>query len=270
MTDVLTVSSLRKSYDGRSVLHGLSFHVRSGETVALLGANGAGKTTTLECIEGVRRPDGGSVQVRGRLAAQLQTGSLPAFLRGSELIELFARSNRVQPDRALAARLGVDAFAGRQYRAMSTGQQRRLQLVLALMRRPDLLLLDEPTAGLDVEGRLSVHAEIAALRSQGTAVLLSTHDLTEVKDLCDRLILLRGGTVAFDGTPAEFSDSAGMPAVLRIRTPLGTESFPAEGDLGAVLADLLPQFRQRDLPILDVQVERGTLEEQFMKLAEGE
>ncbi|MBD5559313.1 MAG: ABC transporter ATP-binding protein [Clostridia bacterium] len=264
----LTVSGLEKSYDGRSVLNGLDFEVNRGEIVALLGVNGAGKTTTLECVMGLRRPDAGSVRVDGTLAAQLQTGSLPDYLRGRELLELFSRWNGRPVDPALAARLGAEGFLERQYRTMSVGQKRRLQLMLALMREPALLLLDEPTAGLDIEGRIAVHQEILAKRDQGAAILLSTHDLTEAKDVCDRLILLRDGQIAFAGTPAEFADAAGRPASVCVRTPQGKECLPA-ADIAHALAELLQRLSGRNVPVLDVWVERGTLEEQFIELTKG-
>lgn len=270
MTETLAVRGLRKKYGNRDILNGLDFSVQAGEIVALLGPNGAGKTTTLECIEGVRRPDAGKVTVRGRLGAQLQTGALPGFLRGREVLELFARSGGIPFGPQLLEKLDVDALADRQYRVMSTGQKRRIQLAVALMREPDLLILDEPTAGLDVEGRLAVHQKIAELRDAGRAILLSTHDLAEVRELCDRLILLRDGRIAFDGTPETFADSAEIPGTIRIRTTAGTESFPADGDLGAALLALLPDFQEKGLPVLDIQVERGTMEEQFMKHVGGD
>lgn len=269
MGSCIKAENLSKSYGGRPALQDVSFSVGAGEVTALLGVNGAGKTTTLECLEGVREPDSGRIEIQGRLAAQLQSGSLPDFLRAEELVRLFARWNKVKPDPEMLHRLEIGRLSGKQYRSMSTGQKRRLHLALALLRQPDVLLLDEPTAGLDVEGRLAIHEEIRRLQGRGTAVLLATHDLSEVQELCGRLILLREGTVAFTGTPKEFSDQASMPASVCVRTPEGTESLPAGADAAPALAELLERCRQRDLPVLEVWTERGSLEEQFVKLAKG-
>lgn len=265
MTERLAISGLRKRYGEQEVLRGVDFNVHDGEIVALLGINGAGKTTTLECIEGIRKADAGTVHIEGSFSAQLQTGALPEFLKGSEILELLARWNGRPLDRA---RTGLGPVLGKQYRTMSTGQKRRLLLAAALLSDPDLLLLDEPTAGLDVEGRQSMHDQIKALRAEGKAILLSTHDLAEVREICDRIIMLRDGIVAFDGSPEAFADTSGIPATVHIRTRSGTESFPADS-VAARLLELLPQYEKRNQEVLDVRVERGTMEEQFLKLSKG-
>lgn len=268
MSERLIVSDLKKTYGDKQVLCGIDFHVEDGEIVALLGANGAGKTTTLECIEGVRNPDSGSVRVEGRFSAQLQSGSLPDYVRGAEILELFSRRPEKPSPQDLVGRLRLDGLLSQQYRQMSVGQKRRLHLALALLPNPDLLLLDEPTAGLDVEGRTDIHREITALRDRGKAVLMATHDLGEVREICDRIIMLRDGTVAFDGTPQQFADNAAVPAVVYIRTSQGSEVLSAE-NVAAALIEALGRCQQQNLPVLDVRVERGTMEEQFIRLSKG-
>ena len=167
MSCAIRVEGLQKSYAGRAVLKGLTFTVEQGEIFALLGVNGAGKTTALECIEGLRRQDGGSAVVWGKAGIQLQSASLPAHIRPMEAVALFAKWNGTKPDAAMLDALGIGGMKKTQYGALSTGQKRRLHLALALTGRPDVVFLDEPTAGLDVEGRVALHAQIRALQAQG-------------------------------------------------------------------------------------------------------
>ena len=167
MTVALQVEGLRKSYGKKEVLKGIDLCVHKGNIFALLGVNGAGKTTTLECIEGLRKYDGGSIAINGRMGIQLQSASLPAHIKGMEAVHLFAKWNKAAVDPSMLAALGVNDLASKQYREMSTGQKRRLHLALALISDPDIVFLDEPTAGLDVEGRISLHEYIRTLKAQG-------------------------------------------------------------------------------------------------------
>lgn len=146
MSCAIRVEGLQKSYAGRAVLKGLTFTVEQGEIFALLGVNGAGKTTALECIEGLRRQDGGSAVVWGKAGIQLQSASLPAHIRPMEAVALFAKWNGTKPDAAMLDALGIGGMKKTQYGALSTGQKRRLHLALALTGRPDVVFLDEPTA----------------------------------------------------------------------------------------------------------------------------
>ena len=166
MKEAIQVNELRKSYGDHAVLKGLTFHVAKGEVFALLGVNGAGKTTALECMEGLRKYDGGSVVADGRMGIQLQSASLPSHIRPMEAVRLFAKWNRVEADRSMLASLGIQELAKKQYADLSTGQKRRLHLALALISDPDIIFLDEPTAGLDVEGRSSLHDQIRKLKAR--------------------------------------------------------------------------------------------------------
>ena len=269
MTHAVQVRNLRKSYGKNEALRGVDLDVGQGEVFALLGANGAGKTTALECIEGLRRYDGGSVSVRGRTGIQLQSASLPAYIRGKEAIRLFAKWNRTSPDRAMLAALGAEALADKQYREMSTGQKRRLHLALALTGNPDILFLDEPTAGLDTEGRLSLHACIRALKGRGKTVLLSSHDMAEVESLCDGIAILLGGRITFAGTAGELADRLGTCYSVRIKTNLGLEEFEVE-DIEKELPAILRACREKNAAIKDIQVDRGSLERHFVRITKGE
>ena len=187
------------------MLRGLTFHVKRGEIFALLGVNGAGKTTALECIEGLRRPDAGDITVDGRMGIQLQSASLPAHIRPMEAVRLFAEWNKAAADPSMLKSLGIPGLNKKPYAALSTGQKRRLHLALSLIGDPDVVFLDEPTAGLDVEGRLSLHDQIRELKARGKTIVLASHDMAEVETLCDRLAILHDGAVAFIGTVPELA-----------------------------------------------------------------
>lgn len=283
MEHAVTVRALRKSYGGREVLHGIDLCVRRGEIFALLGANGAGKTTTLECLEGVRRCDAGEIRIEGGRGVQLQSASLPKNLRAGEALVLFSRWAGAAVDRDQLTRLGIDAFEKRQYRELSTGQKRRLHLALALVGNPEVLFLDEPTAGLDVEGRAALHAEILRLRDRGATILLTSHDMAEVAQLCDRIAILKEGEIAFLGTAAELTRQNSAAARLRVRFSAAPELqgcracrlcgeehgemiFEAP-DLTAALAELAALASQQEAQILDVATEHASVEERFLDIA---
>ena len=265
MSYAVKVENLKKSYGDHTVLKGLSFHVKKGEVFALLGGNGAGKTTTLECVEGLRRYDSGAIAVNGRVGIQLQSSSLPAHIRPLEAVRLFAEWNRVKADTATLAALGINSFAKKQYLELSTGQKRRLHLALALLGDPELLFLDEPTAGLDVEGRVSLHSQIRRLKAEGKTILLASHDMAEVESLCDRLAILKDGSLVFCGTAAELTAKSGSRYTISIKTEQGDESFFADNIADAML-DLLEGYRQKGIAVLDIKTDRGTLEQHFMEL----
>ena len=165
----------------------IDFQVKKGEIFGILGVNGAGKTTTLECIEGFRGYDYGEITVDGKIGIQLQSASLPAYIKAGEAVRLFAEWNHAKPDPVRLSELGIQELEKKRYVELSTGQKRRLHLALALTGDPDILFLDEPTAGLDVEGRISLHKEIFRLKEQGRTIIMASHDMTEVENLCSAL-----------------------------------------------------------------------------------
>ncbi|MDE6690933.1 MAG: ABC transporter ATP-binding protein [Clostridia bacterium] len=209
MDNIIEIKDLRKSYGANAVLKGINLTVRSGEIMALLGVNGAGKTTTLECVEGLRSYDSGTVTVNGKIGIQLQSSALPAHIKPMEAVKLFAKWHKTALDGDMLKALGIDGLTKKKYADLSTGQKRRLHLALALIGNPDIIILDEPTAGLDVEGRVSLHEQIRALKSQGKTIILATHDMAEVEDLCDRIAVLTDGEIVFVGTVDEFTGSGG-------------------------------------------------------------
>lgn len=268
MNDAIRVTGLKKSYGGHAVLKGLNFHVVQGEIFALLGVNGAGKTTALECVEGLRRYDDGTVTVDGKVGIQLQSASLPDYMKPLEAVKLFAKWNKAEVDPDLLKALGIDELAKKRYIQLSTGQKRRLHLALALISNPDIVFLDEPTAGLDVEGRVSLHDQIRRLKEEGKTIILASHDMAEVETLCDRIAILNHGELVFCGTVAELTAKVGRRYTIYIRTGQGEESFEAE-NIGDTMLTLLEGFKQRGVEILDIRINRGTLEQHFIEIARG-
>lgn len=211
---IVTVRGLRKSYGDRVVVDGIDLDIHRGEVVGLIGANGAGKTTTVECIQGLRRPDAGTLRVlgcnpvrdparvRAMIGSQLQDSALPDRLRVGEAVALFA-TGRARDRHELLERFGLTARCKAAFATLSGGERQRLFLVLALLNRPRLVVLDELTQGLDPAARRDVWAAVARLREEGTTVLLVTHELDEAEALCGRVIAMRSGRVLDQGRPAE-------------------------------------------------------------------
>ena len=269
MNEAIKISNLTKSYGTHAVLKGLDFCVKQGEIFALLGINGAGKTTFLECIEGLRTYDSGSITINGIMGIQLQSASLPKYMKALEAVKLFAKWNRTPLDKAALDALGIYKLAKMQYCQLSTGQKRRLHLALALTRNPDILFLDEPTAGLDVEGQISLHEQIRQLKAIGKTIILASHDMAEVENLCDRIAILSGGKLAYIGTVEQLGKTIGKHYNITIQTENGTEKYESE-NIGDSLLSLLMQYKEKGETITDIQINRGSLEQHFIKIAKGE
>lgn len=269
MKQAIQVFQLQKSYGDNEVIKGLSFEVEKGEIFGILGVNGAGKTTLLECIEGFRRYQRGTVKVGGTIGVQLQSASLPAYIQAGEAVQLFARWKKARIDDRTLSRLGIDALMEQRYAALSTGQKRRLHLALALLGDPDVLFLDEPTAGLDVEGRISLHAQIRRLKEKGTTIVLASHDMAEVEALCSRIAILHRGRLAFVGTTEALAQKVGKRYSIKISTARGEDSYEAD-DIADSLLRILTAYRKTHTAIEDIKVDRGTLEQHFIQLAKGE
>ncbi|MFJ9544038.1 ATP-binding cassette domain-containing protein [Streptomyces sp. NPDC101225] len=212
---VIEVTDLRKSYGGRPVVDGISFAVEEGEIFGVLGPNGAGKTTTVECVEGLRVPDGGRVRVTGLdpvadharvsrvLGAQLQQSELQAKLTVREALELYASFHPGPLDWApLAERLGLTARLTTRFAQLSGGQKQRLFIALALIGNPRVVVLDELTTGLDPRARRNTWQLIEDVRAGGVTVLLVTHFMEEAQRLCDRIAVIDRGRVAALDTPS--------------------------------------------------------------------
>jgi ABC-2 type transport system ATP-binding protein len=227
------IRGLVKQYGGRAVVAGLSLSAGQAQVTAILGPNGAGKTTTIETCEGYRRPDGGTVSVLGldpvrdaralrpRVGVMLQAGGVPTAARAAEYLRVQARFYAHPLDPAgLLATLGLEGCGKTPYRRLSGGQQQRLSLAAAVIGRPELVFLDEPTAGLDPQARHATWDLIEGLRAAGTAVILATHYMEEAERLADQIVIVDGGQVVADGTPRELCGSAGQ---LRFRAEPGLD-----------------------------------------------
>lgn len=279
----INIEKLVKNYGNNAVIRAISFTVYKGEIFALLGTNGAGKTTTLECIEGIRKYDSGKIAVDGSIGVQLQSSSLPENIKVMEALKLFSKWNKVSLNLELIDRFGLRELKNKQYKEMSIGQKRRLHLALALIDDPDIVFLDEPTAGLDVEGRVALHSEIRRLKSQGKTIVMASHDMAEVESLCDRIAILKDGKIAFLGTAQQLIAEMGSESKILLKTAKRFEvqnlhSSLYEGvegeylvyitrNIGTALLELLEYAKQTQNPVLDVKIERTTLEERFMSIA---
>lgn len=294
----LTVAGLWKRYGAIEAVCGVSFEVAAGEIFGLLGPNGAGKTTTLECILGLREPDSGSIRIDGLelrrharqakllVGAQLQAATLQDKITPRQALDLFGS---FYPRRFAAAellrRFGLEDKADAPFATLSGGQRQRLFLALALVNRPTLLVLDEPTAGLDPQARRNLRALIREMSTEGRTVLLSTHDLEEAAQLCSQVAILDCGRIVAVAAPDELIGRARSPVRLVVRTapPLAkaiVDSLPdvlgAAASDGAwildtrapsrLLADLVRRADETGAELLDVQLRRPSLEDVFIEL----
>jgi ABC-2 type transport system ATP-binding protein len=282
MNNAIVIKGLTKSYGTKQVLKGIDLQVGEGEIFALLGVNGAGKTTTLECMEGLRHYQGGEIVLGGRLGVQLQSTALLPQLQALEAIKMFALWHQFEIDMDYLQRLGILEFKHQAYQALSTGQKRRLHLAIAMLGDPDIVVLDEPTAGLDVEGRLALHQEIRAIKAKGKTIIMASHDMAEVEALCDRIAIIKDGSVIFVGDASALRQQV----VNRHRIKLygsGVVQFDhlagvtliSEADgyyqlevdsLRDGLLKIMMVVSEQGMVLNDLQVEQVSLEQCFMSL----
>ena len=293
----IEVTDLTVRYGDRVAVNGLSFQAMPGQITALLGPNGAGKTSTVETLEGYRRPTAGSVRVLGldpvaehrqlvaRIGVMLQSGGVATGMRPAEALHLSASyyDNPIDPDELLDL-VGLADHRSSTWRSMSGGEQQRLSLALALIGRPDVAFLDEPTAGIDPAGRQLIRRIISELRDRGVAVLLTTHDLEEAEKLADHVVIIDHGVVLADGTPTELMRAAqgddvrfGAPSGLDVAS-LGerigavvTEASPGEYVVAsaatpAMVAAITAWLAEMNLPLADLRAGRQRLEDVFLRL----
>jgi ABC-2 type transport system ATP-binding protein len=291
---VIEVNDLIKRYDGRPVVDGVSFTVERGEIFGILGPNGAGKTTTVECVEGLRTPDGGTIRVLGmdaadpelrhRLGAQLQESQLPEKITVREAMELYASFYRQPADwRALLDTLGLRAKENEQFRRLSGGQKQRLSIALSLVGAPEVAVLDELTTGLDPQARRDVWELIEGIRATGVTILLVTHFMEEAERLCDRLALIDSGRVVALDTPGgivstvdkeqriRFLPSAPLDDALLTALPEVTgltrsgRQIVVTGN-GNLLHAVTSVLARNQIIAADLRVEQTTLDDAFVAL----
>ena len=295
--EAVVVQGLVIRYGSTVAVDGVSFTARSGAVTTVLGPNGAGKTSTVEHLEGYRPSAGGRTRVLGldpiadhrrltaRVGVMLQDGGIPTAIRPGELLRQYAGFFERPLDPAeLLTRVGLGHRAGTAFRRLSGGEQRRLSLALAIIGRPEVVFLDEPTAGIDLEGRDAVREVVAQLRDDGVCVVMTTHDLDEAERTSDHVVIIDRGRVVAAGAPAElvrptdvdhilFGAPAGLPTD-ELGVHLGAEvtevtrgeyrvaMAPSPANVAAVTSWLAA----RDLPLEDLRAGRQRLDDVFRRL----
>ena len=288
------VDQLRVSYGTRVAVDGISFHADAGEVLAILGPNGAGKTTTVEALEGYRHPDSGSVHVLGldpvaahrevssRIGVVLQRGGIYPMMHADRALQLFAAyyPDPRDPEELLDV-LALRDVAKTPFKRLSGGEQQRLALGLALVGKPEVAFLDEPTSGVDPAGRIAVRDIIATLRADGVCVVLTSHELDEVERLADRVVIIDHGRVVAEGRPDEITEAAAV----RFASAPGLDTAALSGVLGMVVTEasaglyavdgsptpqgvaaLASWLADRDLALGSFEAGRESLEDLFMRV----
>jgi len=298
----LSVRGLSKRYDNVQAIQGISFDVPAGEIFGLIGPNGAGKSTALECILGLCKPDAGSIRVRGIdirdgsgrakeiIGAQLQSSGLPDAMTPRQALGLFASFYRraARPE-LLIERFGLSEKAGTRYASLSGGQRQRLSLALAFINEPEIVILDEPTAGLDPGARRDLHELIAMQRTAGRTIVLSTHYLDEARFLCDRIAMISGGSlVALDSPETLVARSSTHPQIEartmpelsedEVRSLPGAAGCTRDGTLWRIgttslnltVAALGAMAEAKGVELRDLRIRRPTLDDVFHELSGAE
>jgi ABC-2 type transport system ATP-binding protein len=294
---VICVREFRKVYGSFTAVDGITFSVERGQIFGLLGPNGAGKTSTLECLEGIRKADGGSLEVlsidpsreprhlSSLIGVQLQTSALPPTMTAREAMKFFCAYHGVAPRYDLLEQLGLEEKINTQYSQLSTGQQRRLSLTLAIAHQPPVLILDEPTAGLDVGSRSTLHNLMGELKEKGTTILLATHDMAEAEKMADWVAILLRGQIVAAGSPREITATGSGLTRISVRTDESllhntNNNFPAvqqwsikeeyavyySNDPGPTVTALLEFIKHHNDRLIDLRVERPNLEERFLEI----
>ena len=296
------VESLTITYGKVTAVDDVSFQARAGEVTCILGPNGAGKTSTIEALEGLRRPASGRLSVVGldpqtehfvlteRMGVMLQEGGIhPGVTVRAALRHAAALYDDPLDVRGLVDQLGLGGLERRTYRQLSGGEQRRLALALALVGRPQVAFLDEPTSGVDPAGRQVIRQVISDLRNEGVTVLLTTHDLDEAERVADRVIIIDRGRLLAEGTVAELTRTPDGESRVSFRAPPGldrmaladhvgadvTESAPGDYTVAApptpaVIAAITAWLAQHDLPLGDLRAGRQRLEDVYLRLTSRE
>lgn len=294
---VIEVGDFRKVYADFVAVDGISFEVNHGEVFGLLGPNGAGKTSTLESLEGLRTADGGSLRVMGvdparqsrklrnLIGVQLQTSGLPDSITVEEAMKFFCAYHGVAPRYDLLDRLGLAEKRKAQYYQLSSGQQRRLALALAVAHNPPVLFLDEPTAGLDVPSRVELHNLIRELQAAGTTIILATHDMAEAEEMTDRVAIFLRGKIVATGTPLELTATGAGLTKVSVRTEDSSLSHPGpttpavsqrvvkdeytiyySTDVGPTISAIIAHIETQNDTLIDLRVERPSLEDRFLEI----
>ena len=294
---VIKVKDFQKSYGDFVAVDRITFNVERGEIFGLLGPNGAGKTSTLESLEGLRAPDRGTLAVAGVdpakepgklrnvIGVQLQSSGLPETITPKEAMKFFCAYHGVPTQYELLERLGLAEKLNDQYHQLSTGQQRRLALALAVAHDPQVLFLDEPTAGLDVAARVELHELMRERQSAGTTIILATHDMAEAEEMADRVAILLKGKIAAVGSPLELTATGANLTKISVRSkasillkddhdvPGVSQSLVKDEyaiyfstDIGQTVSAIINTIETMGDSLIDLRVERPSLEDRFLEI----
>jgi ABC-2 type transport system ATP-binding protein len=279
---VISIRGLRKSYGDSEAVRGIDLEVQAGEVFAFLGPNGAGKTTTVEILEGYRNRSGGEVSVLGqdpqragrewreRIGIVLQSCRLDPYLTVTESLSLFAGYySAPRPVAEVIEAVGLEGKAGTRTGKLSGGQQRRLDVGLALVGDPELLFLDEPTTGFDPSARRQAWEAIAGLRALGKTVFLTTHYMDEAQRLADRVAVIAGGEVVARGTPEDLGDRDSQPATIAYRLD-GKEVRIETATPVKTLNEVTGRALAEGLELENLEVSRPSLEDVYLELTAAE
>jgi ABC-2 type transport system ATP-binding protein len=296
MTVVIEVQGLHKEYGATVAVDDVSFSVREGEIFGILGPNGAGKTTTVECVEGLRVPDAGSVSVLGLdprrdraeltqvLGVQLQDSQMPERLKVAEALDLYSSFYRTPADwRTLMEQLGLADKATTPFKKLSGGQKQRLSIALALVGNPKVAVLDELTTGLDPQARRDTWELIEGIRDRGVTIVLVSHFMEEAERLCDRVALIDSGRVAVIDSPAALAERAVSEQRIQFHPSVPFDdalltSLPEvtnvihRGDVVVVTGDsdalnaVISVLARNQIVARQLRVEQGSLEDAFLEL----
>ncbi|GAA2165604.1 ABC transporter ATP-binding protein [Actinomadura napierensis] len=297
---IIEVDGLTKRYGGRAALDGVSFSVEEGEIFGILGPNGAGKTTAVECLEGLRRPDGGTARVLGLdpradgrrlhelIGVQLQQTGLPGSIRVREALELYASFYSSPRDPGeLLAEWSLEDKRNARVRRLSGGQAQRLYIALALVGAPRVAFLDELTTGLDPQARRATWELIRRIRESGVTVVLISHFMDEAEELCDRLAVLDGGRIVATGTPGRLIEEAtggggrmrfrpvdeldlallaGLPGVTDVRRSGAHVTVTGHGDFATAVTSALAR---NHVVVAELRIDQRTLDDAYLALTGG-
>ena len=298
----VVVSELRKRYNGMVAVDGVSFEVEPGQIFGLLGPNGAGKTTTVECLLGLREPDEGSIaicgidarrrprEVKQKVGAALQTTALQDKITPREALALYGGFYATPtPPGPLLERFHLSGKADQPFDTLSGGQRQRLALALAFVHQPEVVLLDEPTAGLDPKARRELHDDILQMKQDGHTVLITTHHLDEAELLCDRIAIVNRGRVIALGSPHDLmSRSTGLPTVSIVASaPIAPAVFAPIGEIvglqgegsrwqfqcahvNRTVAALMGVLEAARIDVVELHVQKASLEDVFLELTTGQ
>lgn len=276
----IEVKNLSKSYHQHQVLKNISLTIASGETVGILGENGAGKTTLIECIEGIKSLDSGHILFddmtanqalkKGLIGVQTQVASLPNEIKVNEVIDLVLMWNNRVEEASIIEAFDLAEVSQKQYHQLSIGWKRKLHLAIALLHQPEVIFLDEPTAGLDVYARQKFHKVIKELQKKGKTIIMTSHDMGEVQMLCHKVCFIQNGEVIFFGTVEAFlhQTSNHFKMIVQYQGTIEKDIYYIE-NINEEILNVVHKMLKQNKEILSFKIEESSLEEKMVSMLAG-